>query len=301
MRKGWIILMLLIGGCVTEHPAIPGRYHLSVPCAEGGTGDAVKVWATCPQGHATYYYTNMHIAGESVYLNQPFRDGTGNSYTMRFFVMTNNNSTLPPPDDPLYDTAVAHAAYLATNRWPNYRQHFDLSLDGGSNYTRRIGYGVQRDPSRVGGEFIWSPPNDTTLLTEHAVIRMTDLDGRPFDNGSTNYPFNLPPGQYVKSYEFAIRGGYVTSPAEYDFVYTNAEMTVSFFQTGGGEAWEVAWLTPADPYAHPLVTLSNCLGGVVNSTNIICTIPAAPEVRLLVRSCADPALSFQSKSFSVEP
>jgi len=299
MRHYLAIVLVMIGGCISTPPVIPVRFHLGVPEACSAEVPASKVTYTCPYGHTCFNYTNIPMFPEAVYIDPPEekfkRDG--NCYSIRFFVMTNDNCNSPLGEDPLHDS---YHEYLRTNYWPSFRNHMDLSIDGGSNFIRRIGYGIQRDATKYGGEFIWSPPRARSILTEQAVLRMTDLDGRPFDNGDTNMPFNLRPGEYVKSYPFAIRGGYIVYPVTGSILYNGVDFTLKFFETGGGPVWDMGWLTQADPNFHLMNTFSNVVGGVTNTLVTTCTIPLAPEVRVVFWSHADRAMTFQSESFSVE-
>ena len=211
--------------------------------------------------------------------------------------MTNSNSNIPEGEDPTHDY---YNAYLATAVWPTRRVNVELSLDGGTNFAYRIAVGVQHQPDRRRGEFMWSPPPCYNLMTETAVMRLTDLDGKAFDNGPTNYPFNLRPGEFVKTYPFSIKGVYVITPAPGAIVYSGASMPVDFFQTGGGSVWDIGWFTELDNHFHLITTASNVVGGVINVGAGLCTIPVAPEVKLMVWSHADRALRGFSGIFSVE-
>lgn len=296
MRKVWILTLMLVAGCATPPPLEPfQRMILSVPAAGAAS---VRVDYTCPFGHAVVTWTNNPVEPTRVYVDVPDKfERDGNSYKMEFYTFTNANSNIPPGEN---ETLDYYNSYLLTNRFPVRRVNAELSLDGGTNFTRRIAFGVQINPDRIRGEFIWSPATDYTLLTERAVMRLTDLDGKCFDNGPTNFPFNLRPGDFVRSSPFVISGAYLTAPAAGSIVYSGAEMTVSFFETGGGPTWDVGWMTEADQHFHPLMTASNVVGGMINTASGTCTIPVAAEVKLLMWSHADRVLLGHGPVFSVE-
>ena len=296
MRRCWILILLLVAGCATPPPLESfQRMILTVPSAGAAS---VRVDYTCPFGHSVVTWTNNPIYPTRVYVDLPDKfERDGNSYKMEFYTFTNANSNIPPGENATLDY---YNSYLLTNRFPVRRVNAELSLDGGTNFTRRIAVGIQINPDRIRGEFIWSPATDYSLLTERAVFRLTDLDGKCFDNGPTNFPFNLRPGDFVRSSPFTISGAYVTVPAAGEIVYNGVDMTVSFFETGGGSTWDIGWITQADQHFHPFATVSNAVGGIINTSIKTCTIPVASEVKLLIWSQLDRALIGRGPVFSVE-
>lgn len=268
MSRWFIIALLVIGGCSTI-PWTGPRYILGTPTAEAGT-------------------VYLHHDGKM--------SEDGNTYTIRWSCMTNCNSALQSERDRV-------DPILATNRWPVRRNHIELSLDGGSNWTRRIGYGVQTDNGRLAGEYVWSPPEDYSLLTTTACLRMTDLDGQPCGNG-TNYGFDIPPGQYIQSAQFTIAGIAVVVPGAGDVWYSgNYSQEITWRQAGAGADIACYWITPdtASTYTNNLLSRwTNCVDGV-NTRLITTTMPAAPQVEIVLRSMTDMQIIGYSGVIVVDP
>ena len=264
MRKAWILVMLIVGGCVFTPPMIPPRYQIGVPSANAATPGTV------------------------------YLQGVYSSYTISVCAMTNN--THLDPSSPYY-------ADIATNRWPSKRFHIDLSLDGGSNWTRRIGYGVQFDAAQVNCDFIWSPPIDYTMLTTNAVIRATNLDGGPWPARTPARPYDLPEGKYPMTYPFPIVGAVIDSPAADSIQFRGEGTTINWRQVGGGTVYDLYWLTPdsagAD-FSHWITTISNVVHGANTKIVSLNTI-AAPAVRLAIISQSDPNVIGYSGIFTVDP
>lgn len=263
-------------------------------CGAGAYGAPVRTTGVCPYGHTVTGWDAVPVEPSRIYIDvaEKFaRDG--NTYWSGWNMLTNIAAW--PPGTEIGD-------YLATNRFPVKRVNVELSTDGGSNYTRRIATGVQVNPDHLNGEFTWSPATDYSLLSEQAYLRLTDLDGHCFNNGPTNAPFtfNRAPGKYVESGKFTVSGSIVIDPAAGDIVYAGSLMTVSFYQFGGGAVYDLAWASREDPYFHIFATASNCVGGVINTSVGLCTIPVAPEVVLFVSSQADRVIRGHSEVFSVE-
>lgn len=296
MRRELILACLLImGGCVTVHqkPGMAPRMTLSVPTADAA--DNVRVDYHCPQGHNCVTWTNIPVFPERCYLDLPEkRERDGNTYTIEFFSST--NAPLQNTGNQEWDDI---STYIRTNRWPAKRNHIDLSIDNGTNYIRRIGYGIPVSASRYGGEFKWSPPKDFSLLTEQAKLRITNLDGSCFDNGPTNFACNVPPGKYVESFGFALCGAVIDAPTWGQITYYTGPLTMTFRQAGGGAVWNVGWITEADQNFHPMGTISNVVAGV-NTVTISNSIPRAAEVELVIWSASDRVVRGHSKPFEVD-
>lgn len=265
MRNAWIAIVLVVGGCLTQSPVVPARYQLSVPmaCAVTASGDYIN-----EQGAV--------LIGDSARGKQA---ADGNTYTLRWF--------------------AAHSVpELATNIWPVFRMHMDLSIDGGSNWIRRIGYGLQTPKGQVDGEFVWSPPNDYRLLTINAVLRLVDLDGRPF-RGDTSLP-STPGTNGVWSPTFAILGSVVDAPAAGATLYPDTPINIIWRQVGGGDNANLYWVTPSTNGF--LATFDN----VVNGTNnraiwLPVDLPVAEQMRFCIRGVEYPSIIGYSGTFQVIP
>ena len=177
--------VLLLGGCVSTPPVFPPRWQIGVPCANAA-----------PEPGTVYLRHDIKSAHD------------GNSYVIEFYAMTNSNSDCL--DDPIVQDANSD---LATNQWPARRCHLDLSIDGGSNWIRRIAYGAQVDFDRVGGRFVWSPREDYSLLTTNAVIRAVLLDAGPWPARTPAKPWDLPAGTFPKCSRFPIVGAVIDHPS----------------------------------------------------------------------------------------
>lgn len=279
MRTWLAIALMLIGGCVTT-PLIPERYHLGVPEARAGDVDA----------------TSVVLIGSSA-ANKAAEDG--NTYTIEWFAMTNSNSDAL--EDPI---VIAANADLATNRWPKFRMHMDLSLDGGQTWPRRIGYGLQTPKGGIGSEFVWSPPNDYSLLTTNAVLRLVDLDGNPFRGNNPGATYDVGTNG-VRSGKFFIAGAVIDEPAAGSTLYPDTPITVTWRQVGGGSTARILWLTPdsmGDDAAHLLATVSNVVNGVNTvSINLPADLPVAPLMRLCVHAVRYPVIIGYSGDLEVQP
>jgi hypothetical protein len=261
-----IVGLLILAGCATEQ-ILPARYQITVPAASAAP--------------AAVLLRNDNLPG--------------NAYTISFFAMTNTNSGL-----------LENAAYdadLATNRWPVKRCHLDLSLDGGQTWPRRIGYGVACNPDGVGGEFIWSPPEDYNLMTSNAMIRAVSLDSVPFTYTSTNQPYDMKPGTYPTSPLFTIGGATITYPSAGLVTWQGIGLNLAWRQMGAGNVMSVYWLTPDNcgmDVSHWITTISNAVDGA-NTHYISLNVPVAPQIKLVLVSAADPRILGYSPCFTVDP
>jgi len=259
----------------------------------------VLLLASClTQPHRTAPYflgvSTAEACGPVYVRNELKRLDDGNTYTIQWMPVTNTNSHVP-------GNAYIDAD-LSSNRWPVSRFHLDLAVDG-SNYTRRIGYGVQTSKDGMYGEMVWSPPLDYSLLSETARIRAVGLDGQAFHWTRTNFPTDFQAGQFITSAEFTIAGIDCLVPDGTDLTYHNAPLQIVWRQAGAGSVVNVYWITPTtvSQWAqHPLVTLSNCVCGT-NTVIVNNTIPTAASVELVFISKSDPNIIGYSQTFDVEP
>lgn len=271
MRKGWLPMLMLVTGCVAPYDGHM-RYSIGVPVAVA-------------DGGAPVYLRNDAKA---------FADG--NTYLIEYIAMTNCNSNATNDQQ-----VQQYNADLATNRWPYKRMHMDLSLDGGTTFAHRIGYGVQ--PGGPFGEFWWSPPEDYDLLSTNAVIRLCTLDGGPLLLPTNGAPYDTLPSTYLESGRFIIAGAQIQSPADGDLYYSGFPCTVTWRQAGGGPIMTLYWLTPSTEDAvldHVIQVFSNCVDGI-NSREINLDFPPAETVKLVIRSHHDPNVIGYSGIFMLEP
>jgi hypothetical protein len=260
--------MLIAGGCATT-PVLPPRWQLTVPTACGANIEPGTVW--------------LQHAGKKA--------EDGNSYVIKLLAATN----------PCADEAIS--ADLATNQLPARRCHIDLSIDGGSNWIRRIGYGVQADAARVTAEFTWSPPEDYSLLTTNAMLRAVSLDGGPWPARVPARVYDIPEGQYPVSFVFPIVGATITNPVAGAIMWQGNAATINWIQSGGGAVWDLYWLTPDSAgidVSHWLTTISNAVEGA-NSKIISLNVPVAEQARLAIVSSLHPSIIGYSPVFTVDP
>lgn len=271
LRPIGLLSVLLLAGCVSTAPVFPPRWQIGVPSADAAI-EPGTVW--------------LRHDGKAA--------EDGNSYTIQFFAVTNTGSGLP--ENSAYD------ADLATNRWPARRVHIDLSIDGGSNWIRRIAYGAQADESRIGGQFTWSPPEDYSLLTSNAVLRAVFLDARPWPSRSPAMPYDLAPGAYPKSDRFSIVGCVIDYPAA-GVLWQGTQVQITWRQLGGGSVYNLYWLTPDSAgidFAHWITTISNVVTGA-NSKYVSLNVPVSDQVKLALVSLEEPSIIGYSQPFAVDP
>lgn len=255
-------------------PIIPQRYQLGVPEAS----------AALP--------TNGVVLIGSSAADKTALDG--NTYTISWFAMTNYNDV-----DQDSEAAIAANADLAGSVWPQYRQHIDLSIDGGLTWIRRIGYGVQTPKGAVSGEFIWSPPEDYSLLTPSAVLRLVDLDGRVFRGKTNGAPYDVPTNGLISA-TFAIAGAVIDTPAEGTILYPDTTIPLAFRQVSDSTQFDLYWITPTT--SAFMGTISNCVMGANSvSLYIPADFPVVPEIRFAIRGVETPAIIGYSGTFEVQP
>ena len=275
MRKITMALLIIVGGCVAPHPNLPShRFFLGVP-------DAKAV----PAPGTVWLFHESKMAED------------GNTYKIGFGATTNTASI-----DTNSQFGLACYTDIQTNRWPVKRNHIDLSLDGGQTFPRRIGYGVNVDPNRINGEFVWSPPMDYTLMSTNAMLRIVSI-GETWPQRDPPMPYDIPPGECPKSFSFTIAAIRVSAPASGDIVYAATPTTVRWMQSGGGAIVKVYWITQdtVDNYANQcLATLSNCVEMAWQERTITMPDQTNPQVKLVIQSVNDPNNIGYSKIFSVE-
>lgn len=276
MRKAWLSLILILGGCVTQHPSIPTRYHLGVPVAAA---------------QELQSYQGVVLLGSTA---REKRADDGNTYTIDWYSVTNSNSDAT--DDPLVIEANAD---LATNVWPKYRMHLDLSVDGGATWPRRIGYGVQTPKGSISGDFVWSPPDDYSLLTTNARLRLVSLDGAPVRGLNTGAPYDVGTNG-VRSALFPIVGAVIDAPATGATLYPDTPCEITFRQVGAGESVNLYWVTPTTNGL--LQTFTNVVNGSnTRSIWLPVDLPVADQMMFCVRGVAHPVVIGYSGVFEVQP
>lgn len=180
--------------------------------------------------------------------------------------------------------AATNSPVLATNRIPVRRVHVDLSLDGGSNYSRRIAYGIPVNADRLSFDYTYSLDwTDRTLLTERARLRFTDMEGNFFGQSAV----------------YTIAGIYGIFPAAGDTLVGGSNYEIEWFQSGGRPETEISYITPDNVIPTPLATMSNAVFGH-NAMLMQLAIPALPEVKLVFRSVSDPNIIGYSGIFEVQ-
>ncbi len=274
MRKWAGILLMMVSGCISPSYHGPLRYVIGVPMVEAAA------------------------APGTVYLRHDAKQAAdGNTYVIEYLAMTNCNSDLV--DDP---AVQEYNADLATNRWPFKRMHIDLSLDGGATWPQRVGYGVSAGISPFG-ELIWSPPENYSLLTTNARLRLTKLDGTLFGHRGDGKPYDVPTNTFITSERFTIAGANITAPADGAIFYAGFPIDITWVQAGCGEIMTLMWITPqtaTNALQQVITVFSNCVEGV-NTRTIAQNFPPAVEVKLVIQSKSDPAILGYSGIIDVVP
>lgn len=170
-------------------------------------------------------------------------------------------------------------AVVSTNRpdWPitiPKRVHLQLSTDGGSNYNRYLAYGLPVTNGAVSYRYSM-PWWDESLLTEHARIRLTDMEGNRLGASLNN---------------FTIAGVFWHTPAAGNVLVLGANVELEWIQSGVGNAAELGFITPTEPYT-PITTLTNLVAGtnrvVWKVTSGVC--PRA-QIKLVLTSVSSPTI-----------
>jgi len=150
---------------------------------------------------------------------------------------------------------------------------------------------------------VWSPPEDYSLLTTNARLRLTTLDGAMFGHRGDGTPYDVPAGQYLMSQPFTIAGATITEPAAGAILYSGFPVNVTWSQAGCGSTLKLMWITPttsANATNQVVATFTNCVEGS-NTRTITVIIPASVQVKLALQSRSDPAIIGYSGIIDVEP
>lgn len=158
------------------------------------------------------------------------------------------------------------------------RVHIRLSVDGGSNYATTIAYGVpvisSGDPvTNRSVAYTYSIPWwDETLITERAMLRVTDLEGT----------------EMGRSEVFTIAGLFWHLPVAGDAITHGTYIDLEWVQAGAGDSAELGYITPTVAFT-PIVTLSNLVVGTNTINWHVSGLPYPEEqLRLVLRSVSDP-------------
>lgn len=198
--------------------------------------------------------------------------------------------------DPVFfgNTYTIHAR--ASTNHPDYysnrfmkRVNIYLSTDSGSNWQHRLAFGYPVDPDRMDAIFSYSLPWwRSDILTEHARIRFTEMDGE------TELCRSLS--------DFTIAGIICSEPYPASDVRTGTYMQIQWAQAGAGGSVQMGWITPTNVVWSPVTTFTGCLPTpTVNSRVWLCEIPPAPQVKLVFRSISDTNVIGYSAAFEVQP
>jgi hypothetical protein len=176
-----------------------------------------------------------------------------------------------------YEVVVA----ALTNRtdWPTCeyapiprRVHLQLSVDGGSNYTRYIAYGLP--VTNCAASCVYSLPWwDETIITERAVVRVTDLEGE----------------QIGRSIEpFTIAGIFIHTPVAGETITHGSYIDLEWVQAGAGDSVQIGYITPTVGFT-PVATFTSRVVGTNSLTWQVTGLPYPEEqLRLVLRSVSDP-------------
>jgi len=158
---------------------------------------------------------------------------------------------------------------LLTNRWPK-RVHINLTTDG-SNFTRRIGYGVPTDEIRHELRYEYAVPFwDFSLLTTNARIQITDLAG----------------SQICLSAPYSIAGLTITAPAAGATLVDGTTVDIEWFQVEGLPNVTLGYIVQGGEFTT-LTTITNAVSGSNTYTWTISGLPVTNAVKLGLQSVSD--------------
>ena len=159
------------------------------------------------------------------------------------------------------------------------RIHIQLSVDGGSNYTKTIAYGVPVIPygdpvtNRYVSYTYSLPWWDESLITERAMLRVTDLEGEEMGRSTET---------------FTIAGLFFHLPVANDVITHGSYIDLEWVQAGAGDSAELGYITPTVPFT-PIATLTNLVVGTNMVNWHVSGLPYPEEqLRLVLRSVSDP-------------
>jgi hypothetical protein len=172
---------------------------------------------------------------------------------------------------PISAIAMTNGTIGISNKWP-VRVHIDLSLDNGTNYTRRIAYGIPSTEARRYVNYEWSMPWwDLDLITESARIRISDME-------------NV---KLAESWRpFQIKGIKVIAPTTGETLVNGTTYDIVWKQAGNREYVTIGYITP-DDVPVSLVTISNVLNGVNTYTWNVSGLPATNQLKITLQSAVD--------------
>lgn len=258
-----ILALSLAGGCISTSPVIPTRYQVLTPEATAGNAIVIR------------------------------GDDPDNSYIISVMAVTNTAGISPG------DPAIAD---IATNQWPSKRFHIDLSIDGQQTW-RRIGHMVQFDNPRLACDFVWSPPEDYSLMSTNAYIRTVVPEGLTWPVRSPPMPYDLAPGTVPTAGPFTIGGATILSPEAGTIQWRGTSTSVQWHSVGAGSVVSLYWLTPTSmgvDVSHWITTISNNVDGI-SSRVISLNAPVADAIKLVLVSHSDPRIHGYSGAFIVDP
>jgi hypothetical protein len=171
------------------------------------------------------------------------------------------------------------------------RVHIQLSTDGGTNFSRYLAYGVPvvsygAPVTNRAVYYTYSLPWwDESIITERAMLRVTDLEGE--EMGRTRETFT-------------IAGLFWHNPADGAVLTANTYIDLEWVQSGAGDAAELGWLTPTNSFTV-ITTLSNLVAGVNQYTWKVSGLPKpCAQIKLALRSVSDPRVHGQTGILSSE-
>jgi hypothetical protein len=100
-----------------------------------------------------------------------------------------------------------------------------------------------------------------------------------------------------------IVGATIDTPAAGTITWVGSSTAITWRQCGGGEVWDLYWLTPdsaALDVSHWITAVSNVVEGA-NSKTISLNVPVADRLKLAIVSQAHPSIIGYSGVITVDP